>query len=84
MGRIQSSTLKELLHRILKTQKDEIGCETCFESLDRFVELELDGKDSEQALPLVKRHLEMCTGCGEEYQALLAALESWQAGDSAH
>lgn len=80
MARIKSSTLKELLHRILQTHKDEIGCETCFEGLDRFVEMELDGKDAAQALPLVKRHLELCTGCGEEYQALICALESLQAG----
>lgn len=84
MARIQSTTLRELLQRILKTKKDEIGCESCYESLDRFVELELDGKDPEQALPLVKRHLELCTGCGDEYKALLAALESWEAGNSIH
>lgn len=78
MARIQSSTLKELLRRILRTQRDEIGCETCYENLDRFVELELDGKDAAQALPLVRRHLEICSGCGEEYQALLAALQSMQ------
>lgn len=84
MARIQSSTLKELLQRILKTQKDEIGCESCFESLDRFVELELDGKDAEQALPLIKRHLQMCTGCGDEYQALLAAVESLQTDSTTH
>lgn len=81
MARIQSSTLKEILHRILRTQKEEIGCETCFEHLDRFVELELDGKDATLALPLVQRHLELCSGCGEEYRALLAALQSMQTGD---
>lgn len=80
MARIQSSTLKEILHRILRTQKEEIGCDTCYESLDRFVELELDGKDAAQALPLVRRHLELCSGCGEEYRALLAALQSMQTG----
>jgi len=82
MARIQSSTLKELLHRILNTRKDEIGCESCYESLDRFVEMELDGKDPEQVLPLVKHHLQLCTGCDEEYKALISALESWQAGEA--
>lgn len=84
MARIKSSALKELLHRILKTQKDEIGCETCFEGLDRFVEMELDGKDAAQALPLVQRHLELCTGCGEEYKALITALESLQTDQGTH
>jgi hypothetical protein len=83
MARIQSSTLKEILHRILRTQKEEIGCETCYESLDRFVELELDGKDADQALPLIRRHLEVCSGCGEEYQALLQALQAMQS-DATH
>ncbi|MBX3005045.1 MAG: hypothetical protein KF821_04360 [Anaerolineales bacterium] len=83
MARVHTSTLKELLQRILTTHKEEIGCESCYESLDRFVELELDGKNAEQALPLIKRHLELCSGCGEEYQALLAAVESLQADQTA-
>lgn len=78
MARVQSQTLKELLHRVLRTRSDEIGCETCFESLDRFVDLELEGKDVAQALPLVRHHLELCTGCNEEYKALLGALQNLQ------
>ena len=76
MARVQSQTLKELLHRVLRTRPEEIGCDTCFESLDRFVDLELEGKDAAQALPLVRRHLELCTGCNEEYRALLSALQN--------
>ena len=62
MARIHAKTLKELLHRVLNTRKEEIGCETCFDSLDRFVELELEGKDAAQALPLIQRHLDVCGG----------------------
>jgi hypothetical protein len=76
MARIQSSTLKELLRRVLRTKPEEIGCETCYEHLDRFVELELEGKEAAQALPLVQRHIEVCSGCNEEYRALLSALQS--------
>jgi hypothetical protein len=78
MSGIRSETLKELLRRALHTRPDEVGCETCFDSLDKFVELELDGKDASQALPLVKRHLELCNGCNDEYKALLAALQQIQ------
>jgi hypothetical protein len=74
MTRIQPDTLIELLRRALRTRSDEIGCETCYDKLDQFVELELKGKDAAQALPLIKRHLELCTGCSEEYQALITAL----------
>lgn len=75
MSGIRSETLRELLHRALRTRPDEVGCETCYEKLDQFVELELEGKDASQALPLVKRHLELCSGCNDEYKALLAALQ---------
>lgn len=78
MARIQSTTLKDLLHRVLKTRTEEIGCDTCYESLDRFVEIELDGKDAAQALPLVQNHLDRCQGCNEEYKVLLTALQNLQ------
>lgn len=83
MARIQSDTLKKLVRRALHTRSEEIGCETCFDSLDRFVELELDGKDPAEAFPLIRYHLELCTGCSEEYEALLAALNQLQADSPA-
>ena len=78
MARIQTETLKELLRRILLTRSDEIGCESCYEKLDLFVESELKGKDAAQAFPLIKRHLELCSGCTEEYKAMLAALNQFE------
>jgi hypothetical protein len=75
MASIKPDTLKEIVRRIMRTRPDEIGCETCFDSLDRFVDMELEGKDAAQAMPLIKRHLEICGGCNDEYQALLTALE---------
>jgi hypothetical protein len=81
MTRIQPDTLIELLRRALRTRSDEIGCETCYDKLDQFVELELKGKDAAQALPLIKRHLELCTGCSEEYQALITALDHMESNE---
>src|SRR3972149_4456443 len=79
MTKINVETLKILVHSILEIREDEIGCETCFDQLDKFVELNLAGKGPGQALPLVQRHLEMCNGCCEEYEALLEALEAIEA-----
>jgi hypothetical protein len=81
MTRIQPDTLIELLRRALRTRSDEIGCETCYDKLDQFVELELKGKDAAQALPLIKRHMELCTGCSEEYQALITALNHMESNE---
>ena len=78
MAPIKPDTLKEIVRRIMRTRPDEIGCETCFDSLDQFVDMELEGKDAAQALPLVKRHLEICHGCRDEYHALLTALQDFK------
>ena len=69
-------TLKKMVRDIFSTRPDEIGCDECFEELDRFVELVLAGKNAAQALPLVQDHLERCSDCHEEFEALLAALRA--------
>ncbi len=68
--------LKELVRGIMTAQPDEIGCDECYEQLDRFVELTLAGKSASEALPLVQDHLDRCTPCREEFEALLSALRA--------
>lgn len=69
-------TLKRIVRDIMTTRPDEIGCDECFEELDRFVELELAGKNAAEALPLIQDHLDRCGDCHEEFEALLAALRA--------
>ena len=69
-------TLKRMVHEIITTRPDEIGCDECFEQLDRFVEMTLAGKNAAEAMPLVQDHLERCDDCREEFEALLAALRA--------
>jgi hypothetical protein len=75
MTEIQSEGLKKLLHRILTTRPEELGCETCCEELGVLAELESQGEDAATLLPLVRLHLENCQSCNEEYSALLIALQ---------
>ncbi len=63
-----------LLREIAETREVEIGCDECFEQVDRFVEMKLSGLDTAQAMPLVQEHLEICGECREEFEALLLAL----------
>ncbi len=58
------------------TREEEIGCDECFEQLDRFVEMELSGLNVAEAMPLVQDHLEKCGDCREEFEALLEALRA--------
>ncbi len=78
MSEIQSEGLKKLLHRILTTRPEELGCESCCEELGVLAELESQGEDAATLLPLVRLHLENCKSCNEEYSALLTALKEIQ------
>ena len=44
---------------IAETREEEIGCDECFEEVDRFIEMELSGLDAAQAMPLVQEHLKI-------------------------
>ena len=75
-AKLQAQQLKGLMQAVMTVRPDEIGCDECFEELDRFVEMELAGKDAAEAMPLVQDHLERCRECREEFEALLAALRA--------
>jgi hypothetical protein len=58
------------LTRLLGPGEPEIGCDECFDQLDRYVELGLAGSDPEAALPGFSAHLVGCPACREDYESL--------------
>ena len=64
--------LKQALGRLLGPEQPEIGCDECFEQLDRYVELELAGGDVDSAFPGFGAHLAGCPACREEHESLRA------------
>ena len=66
--------LSDRIHRLLGPEGPDIGCERCFEELDRYVELELAGSDAEQVVPGMRAHLDGCPACVEERDSLLELL----------
>jgi hypothetical protein len=60
------------LARLLGPAEPEVGCDACFEQLDRYVELELAGEDADAAFPGLGPHLQGCPACREEHDSLLA------------
>jgi hypothetical protein len=58
--------------RLLGNRGDDIGCDGCFDELDRYVELELAGADADAAVPGMRTHLELCAVCRDEHNSLLA------------
>jgi hypothetical protein len=60
------------ISRLLGPSGPEVSCETCFEELDRYVELEVAGADADATVPGMAEHLEGCPACREEHESLLA------------
>jgi hypothetical protein len=76
---IERPELKQALGRLLGPEGPEIGCDECFEQLDRYVELELAGEDADAALPGLRAHLDGCPACREERESRRALVSGDQA-----
>ena len=63
---------KQLLGRVLGQGEPEVGCDECFDKLDQYVELELQGLDADAAIPGLRAHLAGCPACREEHESLRA------------
>jgi len=68
--------VSDVIRSVLGPQGPEIGCDECFEKLDRYVEVELVGGDPDAAVPGMSEHLEGCPACSEEHDSLVALLRS--------
>jgi hypothetical protein len=65
----------DLIGGLLGPRGPELTCEECFDELDRFVELELAGRDADGEIPGMRAHLAGCPACSEEHDSLLALAE---------
>ena len=63
-------SMRDLIGRLLGPAAPEVGCDECFELIDRYVDLEVAGKDTDDALPGMGAHLAGCPACHEEYESL--------------
>ena len=58
------------LDRLLGPEGPQVSCEECFERLDEYVELELQARDADAAVPGMREHLDGCPACREEHESL--------------
>jgi len=63
---------KALLAAVLGPEEAELGCDECFDALDRYVEADLAGSDADAAVPGLRPHLAGCPACREDYESLKA------------
>jgi hypothetical protein len=72
---LSDAAVEDLMRRLLKTHDEEISCDEVFALVDEYAEADLRDEDVATLKPLIRRHLDMCRECEEEYQALLRVLE---------
>ncbi len=56
-------------------EDEELSCADIYAILDEFVENEVSGGDKHKLSPLIHEHLDLCSECCDEYEALLAVVE---------
>lgn len=60
-----------------EVREEDLSCTDMFARLDEFVEAEVkDGRDAALITPLIHEHLDMCSDCCDEYEALLSVVEN--------
>jgi hypothetical protein len=69
-------SLAPLVERLLGPAAAEIGCDACFDELDRYVDLELRGNDADVAVPGMSAHLDGGPACREEHESLRALVSA--------
>jgi hypothetical protein len=72
----EQRNLDGILTRLLGPAQPEVGCDACFDELDHYVDLELDGRDANAAIPGLRAHLAGCPACREEYESLTALVRA--------
>jgi len=73
---MEKHTSHDTLKRLLGPAGPELLCDECFEKLDEYVELELQGGQADERLPGMRAHLEGCPACNEDYDSLRELVRS--------
>jgi hypothetical protein len=69
-------TTDDTLKRLLGPGEPEVLCDECFDRLDEYVELELQGEPADERIPGLRAHLEGCPACHEDYESLRKLVQS--------
>ena len=62
------------LDRFLRTDPRDAGCAEAMQMLHVYAELVASGAAAQQQYPGIEAHLRACGPCGEDFEALLAAV----------
>ncbi len=72
----QQQAVVDLMHKIENIDENCYSCEEAFALLDEYVERVASEEEAEQIMPLVKNHIDRCTGCQDVYNMLMYILKT--------
>jgi DNA-binding FrmR family transcriptional regulator len=72
---LSDEVVEGFLRVLEKVRTEDVTCKEVFQQLDEYVEKEVDNKDAGRLMPLLREHLDMCSDCCDEYEALLNVIE---------
>lgn len=71
---LSKEEIDNLLRLVSLTEETEINCEQCLALVAEFAQQQLAGKSIHEGLLTVQQHLDVCSECREEYEALQRTL----------
>lgn len=75
-GKIPDEIIQSLIQSLDDEQREpDCSCDDVFSVVDQYAEMEIQGQDAERLMPLLRKHLDHCHDCCEEYEALLDILQ---------
>ena len=72
---LSDEVVEGFLRVLEQIRTEDVTCKEVFQRLDEYVEKEMDGKDAARLMPLLREHLDICSDCCDEYEALLEVIE---------
>lgn len=65
----------QIVQGIMSTSEEDIGCDDCYEQVDRYVDMLESGEEPDEVMLQVQQHMNNCRCCQEELTALLTVIE---------
>lgn len=72
---------KPTIGDLLAADPRDPGCAVAFETMSRYIDLELAGEDAAERLPGLAAHLRSCPACRLDHDGILAAARRRRSGD---
>ena len=72
---LSDEVVQGFLRVLEKVRTEDVTCKEVFEQLDEYVEKEVNNKDAGRLMPLLREHLDACSHCCDEYEALVHVIE---------